>query len=45
LLRLALIAPETRKAHCGAEFALLTISDNTNSTVATNGRSLHTRQC
>jgi len=32
------VTPETREAHCGAEFlALVTISDNTNSTAATSG--------
>ena len=45
LLHLALVAPETHEAHCGAKFpALATISDNTNNNAATNGQSLHTRR-
>ena len=44
LLRFALVAPETPEPHCREVPCPVTISDNTNSTAATNGQSLHTHR-
>jgi hypothetical protein len=44
LLRFAMVAPETPEPHCREVPCPVTISDNTNSTAATNGQSLHTNR-